>query len=202
MNKVVIATKNKGKVKEIKDILSELPVEVVSMQDEGIEIDIVEDGSSFEENALIKARTVGQYTSAIIIADDSGLEVDCLGGAPGIYSSRFAGEGANDEKNNAKLLAMLEGVEEAERTARFVCAIAVVMPDNEHFVVRGECEGTIGFEPKGQHGFGYDPLFYIPEYDAAMAQLEPEVKNRISHRARALEKMKNRILYFLRNEPT
>ncbi len=196
MNKVVIATKNKGKVKEIKDILSELPVEVVSMQEEGIEIDIVEDGSSFEENALIKARTVKQYTSAIVIADDSGLEVDCLGGAPGIYSSRFAGEGATDEKNITKLLAMLEGVGEPERTARFVCAVAVVMTDNAHFIVRGECEGTIGFEPRGRHGFGYDPLFYIPEYGATMAQLGPEVKNTISHRVRALEKMKNRIKYY------
>ena len=197
MKKVLIATKNKGKVKEIKKLLSDMPFDVVTILEEDVDIDIVEDGKTFEENALIKAKAVKNHTSAIVVADDSGLEVDYLDGAPGIYSARFAGEGSSDEQNYLKLLSMLEGVEESKRTARFVCTIAVVLPDNSHFIVRGEREGRIGFKPKGDNGFGYDPLFYIPQFDASMAQLDMSVKNSISHRAKALEKMVNKLRQLL-----
>jgi XTP/dITP diphosphohydrolase len=193
MQKLVIATKNKGKVAEIKDILADMDVEVVSMLEEGIDIEVEEDGTTFEENALKKAREIKAMTNAIVMADDSGLEVDYLDGQPGIYSARFSGEGATIEKNNQKLLALMEGVKEQERTARYVCAIAVVFNDDTYFVVRGQCEGMIGREHRGTHGFGYDPLFYLPEYGKTMAELGPEVKNKISHRARALEKVKEKL---------
>jgi len=190
MHKIVVATKNNGKLLEIKNILEELPVEVVSMVEDGIEIDIIEDGQTFEENALKKARAVKKYTEAIVLADDSGLEVDIMGGAPGVFSARFAGKPFSDERNNAKLISKMEGIEQRKRTARFICVIAMIMPDNREFCVRGECEGHIGFERKGNQGFGYDPLFYLPEYEKTMAELEPEIKNRISHRAKAFEKFK------------
>lgn len=188
MDKIVAATKNKGKIEEIKHILSELPVEIISMDEEGIDINIVENGQTFEENALIKARAVRKHTAAIVLADDSGLMVDALDGAPGVYSSRFAGELSNDSENNHKLLSMLEGVAEGQRTARFVCIIAVVLPNGKEFCVTGECEGIIWYNPIGNNGFGYDPLFYLPEYKKTMAELEPEIKNEISHRAKALKK--------------
>lgn len=189
--KLVIATKNNGKVKEIKSILCDLPFDVVSMQEEGIEIDVVEDGSTFAENALIKAREIRKHIDAAVIADDSGLEVEQLNGAPGIYSARFAGEHADDEENNRKLLSMMEGIE--DRKARYVCAIAVVNTDDSYFIVEGECRGVIGFHPEGKNGFGYDPLFYLSEYEATMAQLDPDIKNSISHRAKALQKMKEKL---------
>ena len=200
MNKMVIASKNKGKVKEIKKLLSDMPFDVISMLEEDVDIDIVEDGRTFEENALIKAKAVKNHISAIVVADDSGLEVDYLDGAPGIYSARFAGEGSSDEQNYMKLLSMLEGVEESKRTARFVCAIAVVLPDNSNLIVKGECEGRIGFKPEGDNGFGYDPLFYIPQFDATMAQLDISVKNSISHRAKALGKLVKRLNDIFMNE--
>ena len=193
MQKLVIATKNKGKVVEIKDILADMDVEVVSMLEEGIDIEVVEDGTTFEENALKKALEIKSMTDAIVMADDSGLEVDYLGGQPGIYSARFSGEGATIETNNQKLLTLMDGVKEQERTARYVCAIAVVLQDDTYFVVRGQCEGIIGSELRGIYGFGYDPLFYLPEYGKTMAELGPEVKNKISHRARVLEKMKEKL---------
>jgi len=189
MYKIVVATKNNGKLLEIKNILEELPVEVVSMVEDGIEIDIIEDGQTFEENALKKARAVKKYTEAIVLADDSGLEVDMMGGAPGVFSSRFAGQPFSDERNNAKLLSEMEGIEQSKRTARFICIIAIIMPDGREFCVRGECEGYVGTERKGNKGFGYDPLFSLPKYEKTMAELEPEIKNRISHRAKALEKL-------------
>ncbi|MGE5328029.1 MAG: XTP/dITP diphosphatase [Deltaproteobacteria bacterium] len=197
MRKIVAATKNKGKILEIKQILKELDVEVVSMLEEGIDIDIIEDGQTFEENALIKARAVKKHTDGIVLADDSGLVVDILNGEPGVYSSRFAGESSNDQRNNAKLLAMMEGVEENKRTARFVCVIALILPDDTEFYVRGECEGLIEFSPKGNNGFGYDPLFLIPEYGQTMAELGTDIKNKISHRSKALEKFKVEIAKYL-----
>jgi len=193
MHKIVAATKNKGKIEEIKQILKDLPFEVISMEEEEIDSDIVEDGQTFEENAFIKARNVKKHTDGIVLADDSGLVVDMLNGAPGIYSSRFAGEPSNDEKNNAKLLDIMKDIEKEKRTARFVCVIAVIMPDGRETCVRGECEGVIGFIQRGDNGFGYDPLFYLPEYGKTMAELEPEIKNEISHRAKALEKFKAEI---------
>ncbi|HOQ38236.1 MAG TPA: XTP/dITP diphosphatase [Acetivibrio sp.] len=189
MRKFVIASKNKGKIKEIEEILKGLPFEVVSMEEVGITEDIEEDGNTFEENALIKARRVHAVSGEMVMADDSGLEVDFLNGAPGIFSSRFAGEGASDKDRNDKLLSILEGVPFEQRKARFVCVIAVILPGGEEFTVRGTFEGYIDFEPKGDNGFGYDPLFFVPEYNMTSAQMEPSKKHEISHRGKALKLM-------------
>ncbi|HHW48955.1 MAG TPA: XTP/dITP diphosphatase [Clostridiaceae bacterium] len=189
MYRFIVASKNRGKLKEIQEILKDFPFEVLSMQDVGINIEIDECGVTFEENAMIKAREVHKKTGGIVMADDSGLEVDYLNGAPGIHSSRFAGEGASDEDRNNKLLNLLQGVPFEKRKARFVCAIAVILPDGKEFTVRGVCNGYIGFKPKGKNGFGYDPLFYLPEFNMTTAQMEPEEKHKISHRGKALELM-------------
>ena len=189
MRKFVVATKNKGKLKEIAEILNEMNLEVISMEQAGVNEDIEENGSSFEDNALIKAKEVHKQTGELVMADDSGLEVEFLNGAPGIYSSRFAGEGASDTDRNNKLLEMLRDVPFEKRKARFVCAIAVILPDSTHFTVRGTFEGYIGLEPVGANGFGYDPLFFLPEYDKTAAQLESSKKHEISHRGKALKLM-------------
>lgn len=189
MKKFIVATKNKGKIKEIEEILSGLPFEVISMEEAGITKDIEEHGSTFEENAHIKASEVFKLTGEIVMADDSGLEVDCLDGAPGIYSSRFAGENASDEDRNNKLLSMLEDVPFEKRRARFVCAIALILPDGKRFSIRESFEGYIGLKPEGTNGFGYDPLFYLPEYNMTAAQLQSQQKHEISHRGKALKKM-------------
>jgi XTP/dITP diphosphohydrolase len=166
MRKLIVATKNSGKLKEIREILGGLPYEVMSMEDAGITDDIEETGSTFEENALIKAREINKKTGQMVMADDSGLEVDYLNGAPGIYSSRFAGEGATDEDKNNKLLELLKDVPVPNRTARFVCVIAVVFPDGTHFTVRGTCEGYIGINLKAAMGLGISPVLYPPvQYD-------------------------------------
>lgn len=189
MRKLIVATKNKGKMKEIEEILTGLPYEVASMEDVGLSQDIDEYGSTFEENALIKAREIAEITGEMVIADDSGLEVDSLNGAPGIYSARYAGEGASDSDRNDKLLNELKDVPFEKRTARFVCVIAVVFPEGESFTVRGTCEGYIEFEPRGNHGFGYDPLFFMQEYHKTVAEMNSEEKNQISHRGNALRQM-------------
>ena len=189
MRKLIVATKNSGKLKEIREILGSLPYEVISMEDAGITDDIEETGSTFEENALIKAGEIHKKTGQMVMADDSGLEVDYLNGAPGIYSSRFAGEGATDEDKNNKLLELLKDVPVPNRTARFVCVIAVVFPDGTHFTVRGTCEGYIGHKPEGSNGFGYDPLFYIPRFNMTTAQMSSDKKHEISHRGKALRMM-------------
>ena len=189
--KFIVATKNKGKLNEIKEILSDFDYEVLSMTDLGINKEIEETGSTFEENALIKAKAVWNLTGETVMADDSGLEVDALNGAPGIYSSRFAGPNATDEERNKKLLALLEEVPFEKRKARFVCAIAVVYPDGSDFVVRGTCDGYIAFKPEGNNGFGYDPLFYVPEFGMTTAQMDPKKKHSISHRGKALQEMIN-----------
>lgn len=189
MDKFIAATRNAGKLKEIKEILAALPFEVISMDEAGTGKEIEETGSTFEENALIKARAIFDATGQMVMADDSGLEVDYLDGAPGIYSSRFAGENSTDNERNKKLLKMLDGVSFEKRSARFVCAVAVIMPDGGVFTVRGICEGFIGYKPVGNNGFGYDPLFFIPEYNMTTAQMKNEEKNRISHRGRALKLM-------------
>ncbi|MDP4093914.1 MAG: XTP/dITP diphosphatase [Bacillota bacterium] len=198
MKRFIAATKNKGKLKEIEEILSDLPFEVISMETVGIQDDIEENGSTFEENAMIKAKAVFDITGETVMADDSGLEVDFLNGAPGIYSARFAGEGASDQDKNNKLLDMLRDVPFEKRSARFVCAIAVILPDGTSFTVRGICEGYIGYKPEGKNGFGYDPLFYMPEYGMTTAQMEPEEKHRISHRGKALRMMVERLKEFQR----
>ena len=192
--KIVFASGNKHKIEEFGAILRRyIPeIEVVSMKDVGIFDDIIEDGSTFEENAMIKARAVSKH-GYIGVADDSGITVDALGGAPGIYSARYAGEHGNDKKNNQKLLADMKGIE--ERGGAFVCAIACSFPEdmaNEDFCVRGECRGIILHEEKGTGGFGYDPMFYVEEYDKTFGELLAEEKNKISHRAVATELFANR----------
>jgi XTP/dITP diphosphohydrolase len=197
MEKLVVATKNKGKLAEIKKVLSDIPFEVVAMSDIGISIDVNEDGTTFEENSMKKANEICVVSNTIVMADDSGLEVDFLNGAPGIYSARFGGPEATDKDKNEKLLNMLTAVPFEQRTARFVCAIAIAFPDGRSFVVRDTCEGFIGFECKGNNGFGYDPLFYVPQYEKTMAELGMDIKNKISHRAKALNKMAVKIQDYL-----
>lgn len=189
MERFIAATRNQGKLKEIREILAPLPLKVVSMDEAGAGKEIEENGCTFEENALIKARAIHAVTGGFVMADDSGLEVDWLNGAPGIYSARFGGEGVTDAERNRKLLELMAEVPTEKRAARFVCAIAVMLPDGNYFTVRGTCEGRIHQETAGENGFGYDPLFFLPEYNRTMAQLPSDEKNRISHRARALQKM-------------
>ncbi|MDK2823351.1 MAG: XTP/dITP diphosphohydrolase [Clostridia bacterium] len=187
-NKLVIATRNIGKLNEFKKLLNPLNIEVLSLADFPQIGEINENGETFEENALIKAREVTKNAGIISLADDSGLEVDYLQGLPGVISARFAGEPSDDQKNNQKLLKLLTGVPLDKRTARFKCVIAIVKPDGSEFTVEGSCEGFILEEEKGSSGFGYDPLFYVPEYAKTFAQLELEVKNKISHRGKATQK--------------
>ena len=189
--RIVFATGNENKMKEIRMILADLGMEIVSMREGGVDEEIVEDGMSFEENAEIKARAVSRVlVNDIVLADDSGLEIDYLDKAPGIYSARFAGEDTSYDIKNRILLDRLEGVPDDERTARFVCAVAAVFPDGKELVVRGTVEGIIGYEEKGENGFGYDPIFYLPERGCTTAELPPEEKNSISHRGNALRLMK------------
>lgn len=186
--KIIIATKNEGKVREFRKLLQPLGYEPVSLKDEGIDAEINEDGETFEENAHIKAREIHKLTGLPVIADDSGLEVEFLGGAPGIYSARYAGEGATDEERNQKLLDEMQGVDLPLRSARFVCALYCILDDKKEYCVTGTLEGFIGEEPKGEHGFGYDPVFMIDE-DTSLAEVDEEEKNRISHRANAMKKL-------------
>ncbi|MDE6579644.1 MAG: XTP/dITP diphosphatase, partial [Ruminiclostridium sp.] len=184
--KIIIATKNEGKVREFRKLLQPLGYEPVSLKDEGIEAEINEDGDTFEENAHIKAREIYKLTGLPVIADDSGLEVEFLGGAPGIYSARYAGEGATDRERNRKLLDEMQGVDTPLRNARFVCALYCILNDKKEYCVTGTLEGFIGEEPKGEHGFGYDPIFMIDE-DTSLAEVSEEEKNKISHRANAMK---------------
>lgn len=188
--KIVFATGNQDKMKEIRMILADLDYEIVSMKEAGIVIDIEENGTTFEENAVIKAKAVAEYTDAIVLADDSGLEIDYLNKEPGIYSARYMGEDTSYEIKNQNLLDRLAGVPKEERTARFVCAIAAVLPDKELIVKRETIEGYIGYEPAGENGFGYDPIFYVDEYNCSTAQLPPDKKNELSHRGKALRAIK------------
>ena len=196
MKKIIFATGNAGKVKEIQMILADLNCEVVSMKEAGIRLDIVEDGATYEENALIKARAVAACAEAagcIVMADDSGLEVDYLNKEPGVLSARYLGEDTPYSVKNADLIERLNGVEDAKRTARFVCAIAAVLPDGRELSTRATIEGRIGYEERGDHGFGYDPIFYVPQFGKTTAELTEEEKNRVSHRGKALEQMKEEL---------
>ena len=193
MKKIIFATGNQGKMKEIREILSDLDVEVLSLKDAGIEADIVEDGETFEENAVIKARTICQMTGEIVLADDSGLEIDYLNKEPGVYSARYMGEDTSYHIKNGNLISRLEGVPDEKRTARFVCAIAAAFPDGTIKTTRGTMEGRIGYKEKGENGFGYDPIFYLPEYECTSAELSMEEKNKISHRGKALRAIKEEL---------
>lgn len=193
--KIVFATGNAGKMKEIRMIMADLGLVIQSMKEAGIDADIVEDGKTFEENARIKASFIAKELQkrgerAVVLADDSGLEIDYLNGEPGVYSARYMGEDTSYTVKNANLIERLEGVPDEKRTARFVCAIAAVFPDGKSFVTKAAIEGIIGYEEKGTNGFGYDPIFYLPEYGMYSAELAPEEKNRISHRGKALDEMK------------
>lgn len=194
-DKIIFATGNADKMREIRMIMADLGPEIQSMKEAGVDIDIVENGKTFEENAMIKAAAIAQElrkdgVQAIVLADDSGLEIDYLEKAPGIYSARYMGEDTSYAVKNASLIQKLEGVPDKERTARFVCVMAAVFPDGRQFTTRATMEGRIGYEERGKNGFGYDPIFYLPEYGMYSAELSPEEKNRISHRGKALEEMK------------
>nr|WP_317380123.1 XTP/dITP diphosphatase [uncultured Faecalimonas sp.] len=189
-SKIIFATGNQDKMKEIRMILADLGMPVYSMKEAGIDIDIVEDGTTFEENAMIKAEAIAKLTDAVVLADDSGLEIDYLNREPGIYSARYAGTDTSYDIKNNLLLQRLEGVPDEKRTARFVCAIAAVFPDGSKETVRGTIEGRIGYEIAGEHGFGYDPIFYLPEYGCTTAELDPVKKNELSHRGKALRLMR------------
>lgn len=190
MNKIIFATSNEGKMKEVRSILEDLGMEVLSMKEAGISVEVVEDGTTFEENAVIKATEIAKMSGEIVLADDSGLEIDYLNKEPGIYSARYLGEDTSYAIKNQNLIDRLEGVEDEKRTARFVCAIAAAFPDGTVEVTRGTIEGRIGYEEKGNNGFGYDPIFYVPEYGCTTAELSLEQKNEASHRGKALRLMK------------
>jgi XTP/dITP diphosphohydrolase len=192
--KLILATSNKDKAREIAEILSDTPFVVTTMKEEGYDHDIVEDGKTFEENALIKARTVHALAKgAYVMADDSGLCIDALDGAPGIYSARFCGENSTYPEKFAKIFEMLKDVPEDKRTAKFVCSIAVVRPDGSEFTVRGEICGVLHEKPMGDGGFGYDPIFYVPEFGMTTAQMTKEQKNSISHRGKASRAMAEKL---------
>lgn len=193
LDKIIFATGNKDKVKEIQMILADLGVEVITMKDAGISIDIEENGATYEENAMIKAKAVAAYADAIVMADDSGLEIDYLNKEPGVYSARYLGEDTSYRIKNANLISRLDGVPDEKRTARFVCAIAAVFPDGTEVTTRGIIEGIIGYEEKGANGFGYDPIFYVPEFGKTTAELSEEEKNQVSHRGNALRLMKEEL---------
>ena len=197
MNRIIFATGNKDKMREIREIMAGCEVEIVSMKEEGIQVDIEENGTTFEENALIKAHAVAKETDAIVLADDSGLEIDYLNKEPGVYSARYMGEDTSYTIKNQNLIERLEGVPKEKRTARFVCAIAAVLPDGEDMVVRETMEGIIGYEAEGENGFGYDPIFYPDGYTCSSATLSREEKNEISHRGKALRSMKEKLKKYL-----
>lgn len=189
--RIIFATGNQNKMKEIKMILSDLGMEIISMKEAGIDADVEENGTTFEENALIKARAIAKcLPSDIILADDSGLEIDYLNKEPGIYSARYAGKDTSYDLKNQMLIDRLDGVPDEKRTARFVCAIAAVFPDGTEEVVRETMEGRIGYKIAGANGFGYDPIFYLPELGMTSAEITPEQKNEVSHRGKALRSMR------------
>lgn len=190
MDKLIFATGNAGKMKEIREILGRPGLTILSQKEAGITSDAEENGTTFEANALIKARAVAAQTDALVLADDSGLEIDYLNGEPGVYSARYMGEDTSYEIKNQKILDLLAGVPEEKRTARFVCVIAAVLPDGREFTTKGTIEGIIGYESRGKGGFGYDPIFFVPEFGCSTAELTMEQKNEISHRGKALRAMK------------
>ncbi len=196
INKLIFATNNQGKMKEVRMILSDLTYDIMSLADAGISAEIIEDGKTFEENAIIKAKTIMKYTGEIVMADDSGLEIDVFDKEPGIHSARFLGEDTSYDIKNNYILDKLEDVKYEERTARFVCAIACAFPNGKMITKRGVMEGIIAYEIKGENGFGYDPIFFLPEFDCTAAELSLEQKNQVSHRAKALKAVKKELKRF------
>ena len=192
--KIVFASKNEGKVKEIKSMFEEMNIELVSLNDYKDVPQIVEDGKSFQENALKKARIISEFTGEVVIADDSGLQVDILKGEPGIYSSRYAGEQASDEENNKKLLAKLKNVPQEERTAYFICVLVLYRINGSFNCYEGKWRGQIIDERRGNNGFGYDPIFWLPELKMTAAELPKDIKNKVSHRGQAFAHLKNSLL--------
>jgi len=193
VKKLIVATRNQGKVKEIKKLIGEVPLQILSLNEITGIPPVEEDRDTFEGNALKKAEIVSRYTGEAVLADDSGLEVDVLGGRPGVYSARFAGENASDAGNNARLLKEMEGIEDQRRTARFRCVMVLVFPEKKTVTVEGTCEGYITRQPRGSGGFGYDPVFFYPPLHCTLASLSSQEKNRISHRGEALSKVKQLI---------
>lgn len=191
--RIIFATGNAGKIREIRMIMEDIGMEVVSMKEAGISIDIEENGTTYEENALLKARAVAACTGDIVMADDSGLEIDYLNKEPGVFSARYMGEDTSYRIKNNNLIERLEGVEDEQRTARFVCAIAAVLPGGKELTTRATIEGRIGYEEKGENGFGYDPIFYVPQFGKTTAELTEEEKNQVSHRGKALQLMKEEL---------
>lgn len=193
--KIIVATGNAGKMKEFKEVLGDLDADIVSMKEAGIEEEVEENGTTFEENALIKARAIaGKATDAIVLADDSGLEIDYLNKEPGIYSARYLGHDTSYDYKNKVILEKLKDVPKEQRSARFVCALAAVFPDGKEVVKRATIEGEIGYEIAGENGFGYDPIFFVPEYGVTTAELTMEQKNAISHRGKALRMIKEELV--------
>jgi XTP/dITP diphosphohydrolase len=200
LRKLLIATRNKGKVREYEGLLASLAVRITYLSAEGIDVEVPETGRTFADNAIQKAQRYARVSGLLTLADDSGLEVDALGGEPGVFSARYAGPGASDEQRYRLLLERMKGVLWEDRSARFRCVIAVAEPDGETYTAEGVCEGVIALAFEGEHGFGYDPVFYLPEHGQTMAQLAPEVKNRISHRARAARGIKPILARVLRRD--
>ncbi len=193
MNEIVFATGNVGKAREVAMMFQSMDVRVLTLKEAGLETEIVENGTTFMENAIIKAKTIAKETGKIVLADDSGLVIDYLNGEPGIYSARFMGEDTSYDIKNKAILEKMNGVPKEERTARFVCAMAAVMPDGEVIETEGVMEGIIGTEIAGKNGFGYDPIFYLPEFGMSSAEITPEQKNMVSHRGKALRKMQKEL---------
>lgn len=190
LDTMIFATGNEGKLREIRMIMEDLGVRVLSLKEAGVTIEVEENGTTFEENAVKKARTIMEHTNQIVLADDSGLEVDALNKEPGVYSARYMGHDTSYHIKNQSLINRLEGKSGEERSARFVCVIAAALPDGRIFTTRGTMEGQIGYEEKGENGFGYDPIFYLPDYGCYSAELSLEQKNQLSHRGKALREMK------------
>ena len=193
LKKIIFATGNEGKMREVRMILEDVGVEILSMKEAGIEADVEENGKTFEENAAIKARAVMELCGETVLADDSGLEVDALNKEPGIYSARYMGYDTSYHVKNQSLIDRLEGMTGEERSARFVCVIAAALPDGRVITTRGTMEGQIGYEERGTNGFGYDPVFYLPEHGCYSGELPLEVKNELSHRGKALRQMKEQL---------
>lgn len=193
IEKMIFATGNEGKMREVRMILGDLGAEILSLKEAGIQAEAEENGTTFEENAVIKAKEIMEKTGALVLADDSGLEVDALNGEPGIYSARYMGHETSYHIKNKNLIERLEGRTGEERSARFVCAIAACFPDGRVLTTRGTMEGQIGYEEKGENGFGYDPIFYLPEYQCYSGELPLEEKNKLSHRGKALRLMKEQL---------